>query len=356
MMHAAHRLARATAPAIALALAVGTTPAAAEWLSVRTEGGMTAVNTDGNPAVPAVIAVCQRGTLFLYVNLALDPEQASRTIGFRGYASGRSSEESFVRDPATGAWVTQPSGATMALFADDEFTLQLTLSGMAITGIPTQGYSGQGQDPRKGVNAALAPVFAACPGWRQQASAAKAPPAIVPATSAPKPAARPKGRKSSATPQPRPPAPVTAAAPAPAPAPIPRPPAAEPAPIPLPVGYYAYVEGTFSTCAKPVMPPKYFDGTRFWDESDLRDPNHQSNPQALKWEMVAADRFRITSRSRNERGQWDGQVSVNEYRITGPQSFSFIGTVGFPMNVNERHKLCSPAELPASARWFKQPK
>ena len=34
--------------------------------------------------------------------------------------------------------------------------------------------------------------------------------------------------------------------------------------IPLAVGYYAYVEGSFSTCAKPVLTPWYFDGVRFW--------------------------------------------------------------------------------------------
>jgi len=124
--------------------------------------------------------------------------------------------------------------------------------------------------------------------------------------------------------------------------------------IPLATGYYAYVEGTFSTCAKPVMSPWYFDGTRFWEEWDVTDPKHEYSSEAVKWEMVAANRFRITYRNRDEDGQWDRHLSVNEYVITGPQSFTYVGTVGGPLNANERHQLCTPSQLPAKAKWYKQ--
>lgn len=124
--------------------------------------------------------------------------------------------------------------------------------------------------------------------------------------------------------------------------------------IPLAVGYYAYVEGSFSTCAKPVITPWYFDGTRFWEESDLTDPKHEYTSEALKWEMAGPDRFRITYRSRDERGRWEPRNSVKEYVITGPQSFTFVGTVGAPLGFNEKHQLCSPAQLPAKARWYKK--
>ena len=124
--------------------------------------------------------------------------------------------------------------------------------------------------------------------------------------------------------------------------------------IPLAVGYYAYVEGSFSTCAKPVITPWYFDGTRFWEESDLTDPQHKYTPEALKWEMAGADRFRITYRNRDENGRWIPSNSVNEYVITGPQSFTFVGVVGTPLRSNEKHQLCSPSQLPAKARWYKK--
>lgn len=131
-------------------------------------------------------------------------------------------------------------------------------------------------------------------------------------------------------------------------------PAAPAGRIPLAVGYYAYVEGTFSTCAKPVLTPWYFDGTRFWEESDLTDPKHEFTAEALKWEMAAADRFRITYRNRDERGRWDPRPSVNEYVITGPQSFKFVGTIGTPLTANEKYQLCQPSQLPAKARWYKR--
>lgn len=123
--------------------------------------------------------------------------------------------------------------------------------------------------------------------------------------------------------------------------------------IPLAVGYYAYVEGTFSTCAKPVITPWYFDGARFWEESDISDPKHQYTSEAVKWDMVAADRFRITYRDRDGNGKWDSQQSVNEYVITGPQSFAFVGTVGSSFKSNENYQLCSAAQLPAKSRWYK---
>lgn len=126
--------------------------------------------------------------------------------------------------------------------------------------------------------------------------------------------------------------------------------------IPLAVGYYAYVEGTFSTCAQPVGDPWYFDGTRFWERTDITDPKHEYTPQALKWEMVATDRFRIAYRSRDEDGRWDANRSVNEYVITSPQSFTFVGVVGGPLRSNEKHQLCAPSQLPAKARWYKGPK
>ena len=126
-----------------------------------------------------------------------------------------------------------------------------------------------------------------------------------------------------------------------------------PARIPLAIGYYAYVEGTFSTCAKPATPPWYFDGNRFWEEWDVTDPKHNLSAQALKWEMVASDRFRITYRSRDEDGAWDPHLFVNEYVVTSPQSFTFIGPVGGPLKSNERHQLCAAAQLPAKARWYK---
>ncbi|MBA4306801.1 MAG: hypothetical protein C0429_08700 [Sphingopyxis sp.] len=340
MNHSDQRLARTMALSLALSLIAAASPAHADWQSARTEGGMAAFNNDGKPAVPALIAACQKGTVFLYVNLAMDPEQGSRTIGFQGQSSARTSDESFVRDPTTGGWVTQPSAATLALFNDDEFTLSVMLNGQSIAGVGTQGYNGQGPDPQKGVYAALRPVFAACPNWRRQASAAVAPAVIAQASESKK-----SKRKKVVKPVP------------PQPASISEPPAqtaSNPSRIPLAIGYYAYVEGTFSTCAKPVITPWYFDGMRFWEESDVTDPNHEYTSQSLKWEMAAADRFRITSRSRDERGQWDRQLAIKEYVITGPQSFTFVGTIGAPLTFNERHQLCTPSQLPAKARWYKE--
>lgn len=342
MNHSDQRLARRMAVFMALGLIAAASSAHAAWQSARTEGGMAAFNNDGKPAVPALIAACQKGTVFLYVDLPMDPEQSSRTIGFKGQSSARTSDETFVRDATTGGWVTRPSAATLALFNDDEFTLSVLLNGQSIAGVGTQGYNDQGPDPQKGVNAALRPVFAACPNWRQQASASVAPAAIEPASESKKP----KRKKAAKPVQPKPAQP----------APISKPPvqtATNPSSIPLAIGYYAYVEGTFSTCAKPVITPWYFDGMRFWEESDVSDPNHEFTSQSLKWEMVAADRFRITSRSRDERGQWDRHHSLNEYVITGPQSFTFVGTIGAPLTFNERHQLCTPSQLPAKARWYK---
>jgi hypothetical protein len=127
--------------------------------------------------------------------------------------------------------------------------------------------------------------------------------------------------------------------------------AATPARIPLSVGYYAYVEGTFSTCAKPVGIVMYFDGARFWEGSDFTDPKHEYTSDALKWEMAAADRFRIISRGRDEDGRWDSHRSVNEYAITGPQSFTYVGAVGGPMNAREKFQLCP--NIPAGSKFFR---
>jgi hypothetical protein len=345
MNHTEQRLASWLKLVTALGLIGAAAPAHAEWQSARTEGGIAAFNNDGKPAVPAVIVVCQKGTVFLYVSLAMDPEQSGRTIGFQGYTSKRSSEESFVRDASTRSWVTQPSAATLGLFNDDEFTLSVTLNGMGVVGVTTRGYGDFGPDPNKGINAALRPVFAACPNWRQQSSAALAP---SPDAQAHEPVrgGRKKGKKGIVPVAPQPPAAAPAGRP-------PAQPAASSARIPLAVGYYAYVDGTFSSCANPVITPWYFDGTRFWVETDITDPSHRYSPEAQKWEMVAADRFRITYRSRNERGQWDSNRSVNEYVITGPQSFTFVGTLGGTLTANERHELCTPSQLPAKARWYK---
>jgi len=343
MNHSDQRLMRRMALFLTLGLIAVASPARAAWQSARTEGGMAAFNNDGKPAVPALIAACQKGTVFLYVNLAMDPEQGSRTIGFKGQSSARMSDESFVRDSTTGSWVTTPRAATLALFNDDEFTLSVMLNGQSIAGMGTQGYNDQGPDPQKGVNAALRPVFTACPSWRQQTSAAIGPTAAEP------PSDSKKSRRKKAA-KPAPPKPSS-------PTPISSPPAqtaSPPSRIPLAIGYYAYVEGTFSTCAKPVITPWYFDGMRFWEESDVTDPNHEYTSQSLKWEMVAPDRFRITSRSRDERGQWDRHLSLKEYVITGPQSFTFVGTIGAPLTFNERHQLCTPSQLPAKARWYKE--
>lgn len=337
------RLARKMALFLATAIATSALPAHATWQTARTEGGMAAFNNEGKPAVPALIAACQKGKVFLYVNLAMDPEQGSRTIGFKGYSSGRSRDEAFVRDAATGAWVTQPSAATIALFNDDEFTLSVMLNGLSVAGIGTQGYNERGPDPQKGINAALRPVFAACPNWRQQTSAAVAPAANRQASSSKKPKRKKAAELAESKPSQQ--------------APISKPPAqtaSQSSRIPLPIGYYTYVEGTFSTCAKPVSTPWYFDGTRFWEESDVTDPKHEYTPQTVKWEMVAADRFRITSRSRDEHGQWDRHHTLSEYVITGPQSFKFVGTIGAPLTFNENHQLCAPSQLPAKARWFKE--
>lgn len=342
MNHSDQRLARMMALFVTPALIAGASPAHAAWQSARTEGGMAAFNNDGKPAVPALIATCQKGTVFLYVNLAMDPEQGSRTISFKGQSSARTSDEIFVRDATTGGWVTRPSAATLALFNDDEFTLSVMLNGQSIAGIGTQGYSDQGPDPQKGVNAALRPVFAACPGWRQQSSAALAPSALEQPSDGKK-----SRRKKVAKPvQPEPSSPAQISRPSVQAA-------SPPSRIPLAIGYYAYVEGTFSTCAKPVITPKYFDGTRFWEESDLTDPDHRHSSQALKWEMVAPNRFRITLRNRDENGQWDRHLSLSEYVITGPQSFTFVGTIGAPLTFNERHQLCAPSELPTKAQWYK---
>ncbi len=124
--------------------------------------------------------------------------------------------------------------------------------------------------------------------------------------------------------------------------------------IPLAVGYYAYVEGTFSTCANPVITPWYFDGTRFWEETDVTDPKHEYSSQAVSWEMAARDRFRISYRSRDEDGRWSPGVSTNEYVITGPQSFTFVGAVGSSMRASEKHQLCPVAQLPPKSRWYPQ--
>lgn len=342
MNHSDRRPAKTMALSLTLGLIVAASPAEAAWQSARTEGGMAAFNNDGKPAIPALIAACQKGAVYLYVNLAMDPEQGSRTIGFGGYSSGRRSEENFVRDTTTGGWVTRPSAATLALFNDDEFTLSVMLNGQSIAGIGTQGYGDQGPDPQKGINAALRPVFAACPSWRQQTSAAVAPAAIEPVRASKKP----KRKKGTEPAQPKPPQPM----------PLSSPPAqavGNPSRIPLTIGYYAYVEGNFSTCAKPVTPPWYFDGTRFWEEWDVTDPKHEHSSEALKWEMVSADRFRITYRSRDENGQWDRHLAINEYVITGPQSFTFVGTIDGPLTSNEKHQLCTASEMPAKSRWYK---
>lgn len=166
------RVALAIRPVMALGLVLTMTdaPAHAAWQSARTEGGIAAYNNEGKPAVPAVILVCQSGKVLLYVNLAMDPQREGRTIGFEAQMSMKSNEEQFVRDAATGGWVTQPSVATLGLFRDEEFTLSVTLNGMSIAGLATRDYSDIGQDPARGVDAALRPVFAACPNWRQQSS------------------------------------------------------------------------------------------------------------------------------------------------------------------------------------------
>lgn len=123
--------------------------------------------------------------------------------------------------------------------------------------------------------------------------------------------------------------------------------------IPLAVGYYAYVEGTFSTCANPVITPWYFDGTRFWEETDFTDPKHEHTSQAVAWEMAARDRFRISYRNRDEEGRWSPGVSINEYLITGPQSFTFVGVVGSSMRASEKQQFCTAAQLPAKSLWYK---
>ncbi len=127
--------------------------------------------------------------------------------------------------------------------------------------------------------------------------------------------------------------------------------AAIPAHIPLAVGYYAYVEGTFSTCAKPLGDPWYFDGKRFWQKSDFTDPRHEFNAEALRWEMVSGNRFRITTRDRDEDGRWDPYLYVTEYVIDSPQSYVFVGTVGQRLSPRERYQLCP--NIPASARFFR---
>lgn len=340
MKYSARRIVPLVPSIVALALMPTVTPAQAAWHSARTEGGMAAFTNDGKPAVPAVIAVCRNGAVILYMNLAMDPEQGGRTIGFRGLTSSRYSEEKFVRDISTGSWVTQPSAATLTLFNDDEFTLSVTLSGMSIAGIATGAYNDQGPDSGKGVNAALRPVFAACPNWRQQMSAN-----AVPAVNAAASRKKPKMKKTAS------PAPLRPSNPAPISAPS-VPTANIPARIPLVPGYYAYVEGQFSTCAKPVISPWYFDGTRFWEETDQTDPQHLYSPQALKWEMVAADRFQISYRSRGQARRWDLRQSVNEYVLTGPQSFTFVGAVGGP-RYNEKYQSCPASLLPAKARWYR---
>lgn len=128
--------------------------------------------------------------------------------------------------------------------------------------------------------------------------------------------------------------------------------AATAARIPLAVGYYAYVEGTFSTCANPVITPWYFDGTRFWEETDFTDPKHEHTSQAVAWEMAGRDRFRISYRNRDEDGRWSPGVSINEYLITGPQSFTFVGVVGTSWGASEKHQLCTAAQMPAKSRWY----
>lgn len=126
--------------------------------------------------------------------------------------------------------------------------------------------------------------------------------------------------------------------------------------IPLQAGYYAYVEGTFSTCSKPVTTPMYFDGSRFWEESDVSDPKHEYSSQAVTWQMAGPGRFRIAYRTRDEDGRWEPSLAVNEYVLTGSQSFTFVGAVGGPLNSSEKYQLCSAAQLPAKARWFKSTK
>jgi hypothetical protein len=129
--------------------------------------------------------------------------------------------------------------------------------------------------------------------------------------------------------------------------------AAAAARIPLAVGYYAYVEGTFSTCANPVITPWYFDGTRFWEETDITDPKHEYSSQAVAWEMAGRDRFRISYRNRDEDGRWSPGVTINEYLITGPRSFTFVGVVGSSMRASEKQQFCTAAQLPAKSLWYK---
>ena len=111
--------------------------------------------------------------------------------------------------------------------------------------------------------------------------------------------------------------------------------------LPLPVGYYAYVEGTFSTCAKPVN-IWYFDGTRLWDPEDFSDSKYEFHPRTVKMEMVGNNRFRITYRSLDEDSKpWD---STHEYVITGPQSFAYK---------KENFRLCQDMQIPAKSRFYK---
>jgi len=102
--------------------------------------------------------------------------------------------------------------------------------------------------------------------------------------------------------------------------------------------------------SSPVTPPWYFDGKRFWEEWDVKDPKHEHSSEAPRWEMAAGNRFRITYRNRDEYGQWDRHPVVNEYVITGPQAF--VGTIGTPLTFNEKYQLSMPSHLPAKSRWY----
>lgn len=223
--------------AVASALTVVSlaSPALANWQVARTEEGLAAYTDGGKPAVGGIILACRKGQVNLLVKLELDPERTTRQIGFRGYTSTRESLENFSFDPKLQVWVTVPSAATMALLDDEEFTLQVTLGGMPVSGISLQGYDG-----KMGVRAAKAQVLAACPRWKPQGGGVAAAPAPV---------------------RPPPPAPAPPPAPRPAAAPAAASQAGPPvAPLGIAAGHYV-TEG--QSCSAPEFEVFYYDGKRF---------------------------------------------------------------------------------------------
>ena len=105
--------------------------------------------------------------------------------------------------------------------------------------------------------------------------------------------------------------------------------------VPLPVGYY--IDSRIGTCAKP-----FADAAIYLAEDRVVSPYSSCKFTSLK--MVDRQNFRQTESCPDEDGR--PLSSTMDYRITGPQSFE---TARF----GDSWTYCSPAQLPAKARFYK---